>query len=155
MLKITHQGEVRTSPYAYDTEQLRALSLLSLTLHAVRHASSYSSSVWAIKDLDNGVSIGSLVYSFPGSSASGSNWLSDGRMRTPQLREADQLHQGTEHTLEQIERLVSKAVDQIENSQEEAAVDTIAIVAHLIRHLDYQKISALLGEVGNHSTLER
>ena len=157
LLKMTHQGEVRTSPYAYDTEQLRALSLMKLTLQAVRHVALFasSSSSWPPKDLDAGLSIGSLVYSFPGTSAAGNSWLSDGLMRMPPLRDSDQLHQGTEHMLDEVERLLAKAVDQMEESQEETAVDTISAISHLVRHMDYQKINALVGDVGHRSTLER
>ncbi|EFX74857.1 hypothetical protein DAPPUDRAFT_323929 [Daphnia pulex] len=153
LLKMTHQGEVRTSPYAYDTEQLRSLSLMKLTLQAVRHAS--SSSALPPKDLDSGLAIGSLVYSFPGTNASSSSWLSDGLMRMPLLRDPDQLHQGVDNLLEEVDRLLAKAVDQMEVSQEEAAVDTISAISHLVRHLDYQKISSLVGEIGHRSTLER
>lgn len=154
LLKMTHQGEVRTSPYAYDTEQLRSLSLMKLTLQAVRHAS--SSSTWSPKDLDTGLSIGSLVYSFPGTNASSSSWLSDGLMRMPLLRDPDQLHQGgVDNIVEEVDRLLAKSVDQLEESQEEAAVDTISAISHLVRHLDYQKISTLVGEVDHRSTLER
>lgn len=155
LLKMTHQGEVRTSPYAYDTEQLRALSLMKLTLQAIRQATTYSSQAWHSKDMDNGVSIGTLVYSFPGTSATGHNWMSDGLMRMPRLRDADQLHQGTEHVLEELERLLTKAVDQLEEGQEETAVDTISAISHLVRHLDYNKISSLVGDVGHRSILER
>ncbi|KAI9559672.1 hypothetical protein GHT06_013677 [Daphnia sinensis] len=153
LLKMTHQGEVRTSPYAYDTEQLRSLSLMKLILQAVRHAS--SSSAWPPKELDTGLSIGSLVYSFPGTNASGNHWLSDGLMRMPPLRDADQLHQGVENMVDEVERLLAKAVDQIEESQEEAAIDTISAISHLIRHMDYQKVSTLVGDVGHRSNLER
>ncbi len=155
LLKMTHQGEVRTNPYAYDTEQLRSLSLMKLTLQAVRHASSLPSAAWPPKDLDAGLAIGSLVYSFPGTSAGGNSWLSDGLMRMPPLRDSDQLHQGADYMLDEVERLLAKAVDQMEENQEETAVDTISAISHLIRHLDYQKINSLVGDVGHRSTLER
>lgn len=155
LLKMTHQGEVRTSPYAYDTEQLRALSLMKLTLQAVRQAATNSLPVWFSKEMDNGVLIGSLVYSFPGTSATGHSFMSDGLMRMPRLRDADQLHQGTEHITEEVERLLTKAVDQLEDGQEETAVDTISAISYLIRHLDYLKISGLVGDVGHRSVLER
>lgn len=156
LLKMTHQGDVRTSPYAYDTEQLRALSLMKLTLQAVRQAATYSSPVWHPKDMDSGVSIGSLVYSFPGTSASGHSWMSsDGLMRMPPLRDVDQLHQGTENVLDELERLLARAADQMEENQEETAVDTISAILYLVRHLDYHKIHTLVGDIGHRSTLER
>jgi hypothetical protein len=76
-------------------------------------------------------------------------------MRMPLLRDPDQLHQGVDNLLEEVDRLLAKAVDQMEVSQEEAAVDTISAISHLVRHLDYQKISSLVGEIGHRSTLER
>lgn len=152
---MTHQGEIRSSPYAYDTEQLRALSLMKLTLQAVRHAATYYLPAWLPKDMDNSLSVSSLVYSFPGTSTSGHHWMSDGLMRSPPLRDVDQLHQGTESIRDEVERLLAKAVDQIEESQEEAAVDTIAAISYFVRHLDYHQISNLVGDIGHRSTLER
>lgn len=153
LLKATHQGELRTSPYAYNTEQLRALSLMTMSLEAVRPAS-----MWPAKDVDAGMSINSLVFSFPGESPSGSSWMSDGLMRMPPLREADHLHQVQKdrpalHA--EIERLLAKAMDQLEESQEEAAVDTITTLSFLIRHLDYKSIMAIAGETHHHRPIER
>jgi len=153
LLKATHQGELRTSPYAYDTEQLRARSLLKMTLHAVRPASSPPSSGWQLKEADMGLIVSSLTYSFAGSSSS---WtLTDGLFRTPSLQESDHLHQVTggadQRTalLHEIDRLVAKAVDQMDENQEQEAVDTIAAVALLIRYLDYKDITSLV-QLDNH-----
>lgn len=153
LLKATHQGELRTSPYAYDTEQLRALSLMKMTLQAVR-----SSPAWLSRDLDAGLTISSLVFSFPGESPSGSSWLTDGLIRMPPLRDADHLHQLQSERSNlhgEIDRLLSKAVDHMDENQEETAIDTIASLSFLIRHLDFQEINNLVGDIDRRSPLER
>ena len=155
LLKATHQGELRMSPYAYDTEQLRARSILKMTLQSVRQAAPASG--WQLKDADMGLIVSSLTYSFHGSS--GSWTMTDGMLRMPPLQESDHMHQltggaGQRTALQQeIERLVAKAVDQLDESQEESAVDTIAAVAILIRYLDYKDIVSLV-QLDNHQ-LER
>ena len=155
LLKATHQGELRTSPYAYDTEQLRALSLMKMTLQAVR-----PSPTWPAKDFDAGLTINSLVFSFPGENPGSSSWLTEGLMRMPPLRDTDNFHKAKKKdsflTLRsEVDRLLAKAVDQMDESQEETAIDTIAALSLLIRHLDYQEINAMVGELDHRPALER
>lgn len=153
LLKATHQGELRTSPYAYDAEQLRALSLMKMTLQAVR-----PSPAWPARDFDVGLTINSLVFSFPGDNPGSSSWLSDGLMRMPPLREADNFHKSPKHQTvlrSEIDRLLAKAVDQIDESQEETAIDTVAALSMLVRRLDLQEINDVVGEIRNRPSLER
>lgn len=154
MLKITHQSEARVSPYAYETEQLRAISLMKLTLQAVRPASLAGSKV-PNKGYDDGPLITSLVFTFPGSGAAGVAWRVDDLVKAPSLHDADQLQQISELKLDEVTHLLTSAANQIEGNQEDAAIDSISYLSELIRQFNYPNLISIWGDFDKKRPNER
>lgn len=151
---MTHQGELRVSPYAYETEQLRAITVMKLTLQAVRraaYAASHGSSAGRRapnKDLDVGRVITSLVFTFPGLSAAGVAWRSDDLLKAPSLRDTDQLQEANDEThADDTAHLIAEAVHQVENNEQETAIESISLLSQQIRRLSHQQILSVVNEL--------
>ena len=153
LLKHTHQGELRTNPYGYDTEQLRDFSVMKIVLQAVRPISPLS------KDIDVTLIINSLVFSFA-AKVTDARSADGGRMRMPPLRDVDKtnrmfnfadLRLEIRQMLENVEREMAGHGDVAAKG----VIDTISSISRLIRYLDYQEIVTLVNDATNNSNVDQ